>query len=187
MQGERNVNIDKTSFEVVEVFKYWGTILMNQNSIQEKIKSSSKSGIACCLSVQKLLPSSLLSKNVNIKIYRSIILPVVWYGSEIWSPTLREERRLRMFENSMLRNIFGPKRDKVTGEWRKLHNEELICLYSVPNITRVIKSRRISWEGHITQMGKRTCAYRVLVRKPERKVLLGRSRRRWDDNIKMNF
>jgi hypothetical protein len=131
MQDEHNIKIDKTSFEGVEVFKYCGTILMNQNSIQEEITSSLKSGNAGCLSVQKLLSASLLSKNINIKIYRSIILPVVLYGSEIWSLTLREERRLRMYENMVLRNAFGPKRDEVTGEWKKLYNEELTRLLSL--------------------------------------------------------
>jgi len=86
------------------------------------------------------LSSSLLPKNLKIKIYRTIILPVVLYGCEIWSLTLREGRRLRMFENRVLRGIFGPKRDEVTGEWRKLHNEELSDLYCSPNIVRVIKS-----------------------------------------------
>jgi hypothetical protein len=88
--------------------------------------------------VQNLLSSRLLSKNVKIKIYRIIILPVVLYGCETWLLTLQEERRLRVFE---LRRIFGPRRDEVTGEWRRLHNEELNDLYSSPNILRAIKSR----------------------------------------------
>ena len=97
----------------------------NENSIQEEIKSRLKRGNACYYSVQNLLYSSLLSKKLKIKIYRTIILPVVLYGCETWSLTLREERRLRAFENTVLRRVFGPKRDEVTGEWRKLHNEEL--------------------------------------------------------------
>jgi hypothetical protein len=81
----------------------------------------------------------LLSKNLKIKIYRTIILPVVLYGCEAWSLTLRVERRLRVFENRVLRRVFGPKRDEVTGEWRRLHNEELNDLYSLPNFVRVVK------------------------------------------------
>jgi hypothetical protein len=120
-----------------------GTKLTYQNSIQEVIKSRLKSGNACYLSVRKILSSSLLSKNVKIKIYRTIILPVVLYGCETWSLTLREERRLRVFMNRVLRRIFGPKRDEVTEEWRKLHNEELNDLYCSHNIVRVITSKRI--------------------------------------------
>jgi hypothetical protein len=88
----------------------------------------------------------------KVKIYRTIILPVVLYGCETWSLTLREEHRIRAFENRVLRIIFGPKRDEVTGEWRKLHNEEVHNVYSSPNIIRQIKSRRIRWEGHVTRM-----------------------------------
>jgi hypothetical protein len=127
------------SFERVEQFKYLETTLTNRNSIQEEIKSRLKSGNACYHSVQDLLSYSLLSKNTKIKIYRTIILSVVLYGCETWSVTLREEHRLRVFENRVLWRIFGPKRDGVTGEWRRLHNEELNDLYSSPNINRVIK------------------------------------------------
>ena len=82
------------------------------------------------------------------------VLPVVLYGCETWSLTLREERKLRVFENRVLRRIFGPRRDEVTGEWRRLHNEELNDLYSSPNIVRVIKSRRMRWAGHVARMGE---------------------------------
>jgi hypothetical protein len=113
----------------VKQFKYLGTTLTNLNSNQEEINSRLKSRNACYHSVQDLLSSSLLSKNTKIKICRTIILPVVLYGCETWSLTLREEHRLRVFENRVLRRIFGPKRDGVTGEWRRLHNEELICTH----------------------------------------------------------
>jgi hypothetical protein len=101
------------------------------------------------------LSSRLLTKSVKIRIYKTIILPVVLYGSETWSLTLREEHRLRMFENRVLRRIFGLKRDEVTGEWRKLLNEELCDLYSSPSIIRTIKSRRMRWAGHVARMGRR--------------------------------
>jgi hypothetical protein len=130
---------------------------------------------------------SLLSKSVKIKIYTTIILPVVLYGCESWSLTLREECRLRVFENRVLRRIFGPKRDEVTGEWRRLHNKELYALYFSPNVIRVIKSRRLRWAGHMARMGVRRGAYRALVGKPEGRRPLERPRRRWEDNIKIGL
>ena len=102
--------------------------------------------------MQNILSPRLLSK--NLKIYRTIILPVVLYGCETWSLTLREERRLRVFENRVLRRVFGPKKYKVTGEWRKLHNEEFRDLYSLPIIVRVVKLRRMRWAGHVARMGR---------------------------------
>jgi hypothetical protein len=99
--------------------------------------------------------------------------------------TLGEEHRLRVFDNRVLRRIFGPKRDGVTGEWRILHNEELNDLYSSPNIIRVIKSRRMGWLGHVARMGEKRGAYRVWAWKSDGKRQLGRPRRRWEDNIKM--
>jgi len=129
-----SIKIDNSSFERKDEFKYLGTTLTNQNSIQEKFRL--KSGNAYDHSVQNILSSSLLSKNLKIKIYRTIILPVIFNECETWSLTLREERKLRVFENRVLRRIFGPKEDEVTGEWRKLHNEELNNLYFSPKFVR---------------------------------------------------
>jgi len=108
------VRIDNSIFERVEEFKYLGTTLTNQNSIAEEIKSRLWSGNSCYHSVQNLLSCRLLSKNLKIKIYRNIILPFVLYECETWSLTLREERKLRVFENMVLRRIFGPRRDEIT-------------------------------------------------------------------------
>jgi len=118
------------------------------------MKSRLKSANASHRSVQNMLSCSLLSKNLKIKIYKTIILPVVVYGCETWWITLEEERRLRAFENMVLRRIFGPTMDEVRGEWRKLHNEELNDLYCSPSIVRVIKSKRMRWEGARSMYGE---------------------------------
>jgi len=138
----------------VEEIKYLGITLKNQNSIQEDMKSRMKSGNACYNLVQNLLSSSWLSKNINTKIHRTIILPVVLYACETLSLTLREECKMRVFENRVLRRIFGPKMDEVTGKCRKLYNEELYNPYYSPNI-RVIKLRRMRWAGQVASMGQR--------------------------------
>ncbi|KAJ4441521.1 hypothetical protein ANN_11377 [Periplaneta americana] len=129
----------------------------------------------------------LLSKNLKVRIYKTIILPVVLYGCETWTLTLREKQRLRVFENKVLRKIFVAKRDEVTGEWRKLHNVELHALYASPDIIGNIKSRRLTWAGHVACMGESRNGYRVLVGRSERKRPLGSPRRRWEDNIKMDL
>ena len=168
-----NMKIHNRPFEMVDQFKYLGTTLTNQSSNQEEIKSRLKSRNACYHSVQNFLSSSLLSKNLNIKMYRTIFLPVVLYGCETWLLTLREEHRLRVFENRLLRRIFGPKRGGVTGEWRKLHNEELNDLYCSPNTILITKSRRMRWAGRIAHIGDRRGACRVLMWIPEGNRPLG--------------
>jgi len=163
----------------VEEFEYLGTTLTDQNSMQKEIKSRLKSGNVCFHSVQYLLSSSVLSKNLKTKTYSTTILPVVLYGCETWSLTLKEELRLRIFGNRALRRIFGPKKDMVRGEWRKLYNEELNDLYSLPNIFRLIKLRKMRWAGQVVRLGERRGVIRILVGKPEGKRPLGRPRRRW--------
>ncbi|KAJ4448399.1 hypothetical protein ANN_10415 [Periplaneta americana] len=125
----------------------------------------------------------------SVAIFRQHLygVPIVLYACENWPLTLREEHRLRVFENKVLRKLFGAKRDEVIGEWRKLHNTELHALYSSPDIIRNIKSRRLRWAGHVARMGEFRNAYRALVGRPEGKRPLGRPRRRWEDNIKMEL
>jgi hypothetical protein len=122
-----------------------------------------------------------------VKICGTIILPIVLYGCETWSLILREERRLRVFESRVLRNIFVPKKEEVTGEWRKLHHEELSDLYSLPNIVRVVKSRRMRSAGYVARMGEGKGVHGVLMGKPEGKRPLGRPTLRWEDNIKLDL
>jgi hypothetical protein len=170
----RDIKIANRSFENVSQFKYLGTTVTNQNLIQEEIKKTSNSGNTFYHSVLYLLSSRLLSKNLKIRIYNTTILHVVLYGCDTWSLTLREEHKLRVFENMVLRRIFWPKRDEVTGVWRKLHNEELSDLYSLPSIIRIMKSRGMRWAGHVLWMGEKRNACRLLVWKPEGKRSLGR-------------
>ncbi|KAJ4428167.1 hypothetical protein ANN_24182 [Periplaneta americana] len=140
-------------------------------------------------------PGHLVTRNEctfvhSVGLCATVIYPVTQYmreQRETWTLTLREEHRFRVFENKVLRKIFGAKRDEVTGEWRKLHNTELHALYSSPDIIRNIKSRRLRWAGHVARMGESRNAYRVLVGRPEGKRPLGRPRRRWEDNIKMDL
>ncbi|KAJ4433430.1 hypothetical protein ANN_15689 [Periplaneta americana] len=117
----------------------------------------------------------------------NLLVSVFLYGCETWPLTLREEQRLRVFENKVLRKIFGAKRDEVTGEWRKLHYAEVHTLYSSPDIIRNIKSRRLRWAGHVARMGECRNAYRMFIVRSEGKRPFGRPRRRWEDNIKMNL
>jgi hypothetical protein len=138
-------------------------------------------------SVQYLLSSHLLSRNVMVKIYKTIILPFLLYGCETWSLTLREEHKLRVFETRVQRRIFGPKRDEIMGQWRKLHSGKLHNLYSSPDIIRQIKLRRMGWVGHVVHMGEGRNVYRVLVGKPKGKRPLERPRHRWEDGIKMDL
>jgi len=129
------------------------------------------------------LSPMLLSENITI--YRITVLPFVLFGCETWSLTLREERRLSVFEKKALRKIFGRKRDEVTGEWKRLHNNQLYAMYSSRNKIRVMKSRRMRWAGYVARMGDIGGAYRVSVEKPEGRTPLGRPSGRWGDNIRM--
>jgi hypothetical protein len=153
-----NILTANESFQNVVKFKYLRTRGTKQHCIHKKTKSRLILGNSCFHSVQKLLSSHLHSKNVNIKKHKIIILPVVLYGCETWSLTLREEQRLRVFENRVLRKTFGPKRKEMVGGCKRLHN-----LYASQNI-RVIKSRT-RWDGDVAHMGEMRNACKILVEK----------------------
>jgi hypothetical protein len=126
-------------------------------------------------------------KKLKIRIYNTVILPAVLCGCESRSQALREEHRLWIFVKKFVRTIFGPKRDEVTGGWRILYNEKLHDLYYSSSIIRNNKSRRMRWVGHVTRMGEKRNVYRLLVGKPEGERSLGRPRRRWINNIKIDL
>jgi hypothetical protein len=129
----------------------------------------------------------LLSKNLKIKTYRTIILSVVLYGRETWSLTLREECRLRVFEIRVTRRIFGPQGDEMTGKWEKLNNADFNYEYCQPNTVQVIKWGRMKWAGRVECMGERRGGYWVLVGKSGGKRSLGRPKHSWEDNIKIDL
>jgi hypothetical protein len=155
------IKIGNKSFEKVKRFKYFGTTLTYQNRIHEEIKLRLKSGSACHHSLQRLFVFQFAIQ--KYKIYRTAVLPVVLYGGETSFLTLSEEREQRVFENRVLRRMFGPKGDEVIGEWRKLHNEEPYDMYSPPNIIRAIKSRRMGRAGNVARMGAWRDVYTILV------------------------
>jgi hypothetical protein len=179
----QDIRIGNRSFESVSQIGYLGMTVTNQNLILEEIKRRLNSGNACYHSVY-----NLLSKYIKIRIYGTVILPMVLCGCETWFLALRKHR-LRVFENGLLRRIFGRKRHEVTGGWRELRYEELCDLYPAPSIIGTMKSRRIRWVGHVSRMGEKRKAYRLLVGKPDGKRPLGgpRCTRRCVDNIKMNL
>jgi hypothetical protein len=151
----------------VAQFKYLGTTVTNQNLIQEEIKKRMNYGNVCHDPVENLLSSRLLSENVNIRMYESIIFLVVLHGCETWCLTLRVEHRLRVFEKRMLGRLFGPKRDEGIGGRGKLHNEELHNFLSSLSIIRMMKSRRMRWAGHVARTGEKKIVYRILLGKPQ--------------------
>jgi hypothetical protein len=172
-------------FENVAMFKYFGTTITNENPIQEEIKRRLNSLNAWYHSVQNfcLLVCCLKTKILHY----TKILPAVLCGFETWSLTLKEEHTLREIEKMMLRRIFGPKKNEVTGSWGKLHNEELHNLHSSPSVIRMVKSRRMILAGHVARLGEKRNAYRILVGNPEGKKPLGRPRLRCVGNIKQDL
>jgi hypothetical protein len=184
---KHSIKIADRSSEDEAKFEYLRTTLTHKNCMHEEIKSRLNSGNGSYCLVQSLLSSCLLPRNLGVTIYKTIILSFVLYGCEPWSLTLREEHRLRVFDNRVLKRKFGRKRDEVTGDWRKLHSGELNDLYSSPNIIRQVNSRRMRWAGNVAHMGEWRNAYRVAVGKPEGKIPLRRLRHRWEDGVKMDL
>ena len=180
-----NVKVINKSSESEEQIKDLGTTLTNQKCIHEAITSRVNPRNACYHSVKNLLSSILLSENITIKIYITIIFHVLC-DCKTWSLTFREERTLRVFENRVLRRINEPKRDEVIAEWRSLQNEGLHDLYSSLNTTWVIKSRSTRWARYVDSMGEKRGGYRVLLGKSDGKRPLGRPTCRWEDNIKLS-
>ena len=167
----QNIVIENLSFKNVEKLKYLGVIVTNKNDIREEIKRRINMYNTFYYSLEKILSTHVLSRKLEVNTYKTIILPVALYGCGTWSLTLKEEHRLSVFENKVLRKIFWAKTDEITGEWRNLHYFELNFS---PNIIRNLKSRQLRWAGLVIRMELSRNAYRVLVGKPESKRHLGR-------------
>ena len=181
-----DLEVKDMTFERVRVFRYLGGLVEDtaDMGVGAEVRQRLHSGNACFFAVNKLLKSRILSRNTKIRIYRTIILPVVLYGCETWALTRQQEDRFRVFENRVLRKIFGAKRDEETGEYRRLHNRELEELYDSPSIVRIIRSRRARWAGHVARMGEDRTARRVLEGRPGGNRPLGRPRQRWEDGVR---
>jgi hypothetical protein len=169
----------------VAKFKYLGMTLTNKNDIHDEIKSRLNSGLPFSPK-SFVFPSHVKKKKLEINIHKTVIMPVVLYECETWFLTLREEQRLRVSENSVLRRILGPEREEDR-LWRKLQNDELHNLYFSPNIVKVIKSRRMRWAGHVAHVVEESNVYRILTGRPEGSSSLERPMCRWEDNIKVDL
>ena len=180
MIANEHIKICSNSYEKVKNFKCLGSLLANQNYIQEEIKCKLKAGNSC-YSVKTHLSSRILSRNLEIKVYKAIILPVVLYGCE--NGLIHKGRNAT---KGIRKQDSGPKRDG-NREWRRLHKEELHTLHLSPNIVRGMKSRRLRWAGHAARTDEGRRAFKILTRKPTGKRHLGRLRHRWEDNIRIDL
>jgi hypothetical protein len=181
VNGE-HLKCGKYKFEHVKELSYLGTQLNHTNSSNSEIHARIVSGNRCYYSCGKLIKSRALNRNLKLKIYKSLIRPVVTYGCEAWTLTARDEQHLRIFERKILRKIFGPVQDK-DGSWRIRMNHELNELIRNADIVRFIKSRRIAWLGHVMRMDEGRIAKRVLEWKPTGRRIRVRPRKRWVDEI----
>ena len=170
--------------EAVTSFKYLGSTVTSLNQIEEEIRIRIAAGARCAWALDTTLKSSMLSRATKTQIYTTIIRPVVLYGCETWRLTKESERRLNVFERSILRKIWGPVMDDEAGEWRRRHNHELIALSGLPPITNVIRSQRLRWAGHASRKEDGQLVKEIMVGRPLGTRPLGRPRKRWIDNMK---
>ena len=185
--AQGNVLCGGVNLEVVNNFKYLGSILTSDNDMRVEVLARIASGARCSFSVKAIMNSRAISRGTKVQVYLSIIRPVVMYGSETWSLTKELERKLQVFENSILRRICGPVQDAGTNNWRRRHNAELREIVRIPTIVDAIASQRLRWAGHVARMDRERQTCEILRGKPEGRRPVGRPRMRWINNIESDL
>ena len=168
-------------------FKYLGSTVTSDNDIAEEVKIRIAAGSRCAWAMKSILKSRNISRKTKLQTYITIIRPVVTYGAETWALTKQLEQKLLVFENSILRQVYGPVFDETTGEWRRRHNQELGDLSNLPFITDLIRSMRLRWARHIARMGEDRGVKLVAQGRPAGTRPLGRPRKRWSDNLRQDL
>lgn len=183
----QNVTIDTFNFERVERFKYLGATITTDNDITEEIKGRIQSTSRCIYSLHNIIKSKFLTRTTKIKIYKSVIRPILTYGSETWTMTKAMEAKLRCFERKILRKIFGPYHDPNTNQYRMRTNCEVKQIYNDNDIVQEIKSQRLRWAGHVHRLPNDRLTKLIWEEAPTGKRPLGRPRMRWRDNIRSDL
>ena len=178
------LQLGEQRIEAVQSFKYLGSTVTSNNLVEEEIGIRIGAGSRCSWALNDTLRSRMLSRATKTQIYTAIIRPVVLYGCETWRLTKESERRLEVFERSILRRIWGPVWDNERREWRRRHNEELVRVSQLPTISNVVRSHRLRWAGHVARMEDGCLARDLMLGTPRGRRPLGRPRKRWVDNIK---
>lgn len=184
-RNRQNITIDEYNFEAVGSFKYLGTNLNARNDLAEEINERIILGNRCYYGLAKQLKSNAIRRRTKVQLYKTLIRPVITYGSEAWCLNKKEERRLETFERKILRKIYGPIQEE--GQWRKRYNFEIKALYDEPDIIKHIKCKRLRWLGHVHRMGKKRTPKQLMNGKPEGKRKVGRPRNRWMDAVERDL
>ena len=173
--------------EMVEEFKYLGSTVTSNNEVKKEILIRIAAASRCSWAINKILQSRILSRDTKIKAYTSIIRPIATYGCETWSMTKEMNNRMEVFENGILRRIYGPVRDEESGAWRRRHNAELRELSKLPPITSHIRAQRLRWAGHVARMPDEAMTKQIAQGEPHGRRPVGRPRMRWRDNIRKDL
>jgi hypothetical protein len=180
---EEFIEVEEYKFRRVDQFKYLGSIITQDNDVKTEISMRLQSGYKCFFGLSKIFRSKANSKNLKVRMYLTLLRPIVLYGAETWPLRKTEERRMPVFERKILRKIYGAYFDVLTNEWRKLHNDELQSLFQRPDVLKEIKKRWLVWAGHVWR-NHDSLIRRVIEENPVGRRPLGRPRLRWEDCVK---